>query len=105
MVLMPSNNCAKEYCESKLRTKVDVGNILENGTLQATDEDPYPADTFWMDENTTWACPCLLGPCIRLCSGSKNMQTYAINKHLKIMRFNKIIYSMHFTSLEMKSEY
>jgi hypothetical protein len=90
MVLMPSNHCAKEYCESKLRTKVDVGNILENGTLQATDEDPYPADTFWKDENTTWACPCLLGPCIRLCSSSKNMQTYAINKHLQIIRFNKL---------------
>ncbi|XP_065333747.1 G-protein coupled receptor Mth2-like [Cloeon dipterum] len=59
----------KDFCTEELRMNVTDAKLLENGHL-LTQEDEYPAGTFWNDEEeeTWWVCPCLLGHCIRICN-------------------------------------
>ncbi|XP_065333748.1 G-protein coupled receptor Mth-like [Cloeon dipterum] len=70
LVLVLGLAFGKDFCKEELRTSVDVEDavLLKNGTL-LTESDPYPAGTFWKNEEEGhwWVCPCLLGNCIRIC--------------------------------------
>ncbi|XP_059484656.1 G-protein coupled receptor Mth2-like [Neocloeon triangulifer] len=54
-------------CEKPLRTKVTQGLVTTDGSLQTPDGITYRKGTFWPEKNFWWACPCLLGPCVRQC--------------------------------------
>lgn len=71
--------CAEEVCDINLRTKIGAGQVLENGSFVSTKDGAlYPFFSFWKDGETTWACPCLLGNCIRICSEGKISQSHNI---------------------------
>ncbi|XP_059473107.1 G-protein coupled receptor Mth2-like [Neocloeon triangulifer] len=56
-----------EPCDKLQRTKINFGTVQSDGKLEAFDGIKYPEGTFWREGEYWWACPCLLGPCIRLC--------------------------------------
>ncbi|XP_065353646.1 G-protein coupled receptor Mth2-like [Cloeon dipterum] len=64
----------KELCEEHLRTKVLVGKVRPDGSLQVPDDGAgalfYPKDTYWKEKHSWWACPCRLGKCVRQCKRS-----------------------------------
>lgn len=70
LLLATNTQCAEELCEWYSRTIVDAWELLEDGRLQSTKDGVlFLEGTFWLrEDNTTyWACPCLLGNCIKLC--------------------------------------
>jgi len=72
VVLAPRAQCDDEPCIRHLRTEIDGEVDLEDGSLRSIDDGAlYPKGTFWRDGNVTWACPCLIGNCIRICTDSE----------------------------------
>ena len=71
VILVLASRCSSQPCNENLRTRVEPWEKLENGSLLDVEQgDIYPEGTYWldMDRNVAWACPCLLGACIRICS-------------------------------------
>ncbi|XP_059484655.1 uncharacterized protein LOC132202034 isoform X2 [Neocloeon triangulifer] len=58
-----------ELCEFDLRSKIEKGKVTAKGDLETEDGILHAKGTFWKDSGESfWTCPCLTGPCIRICN-------------------------------------
>ncbi|XP_059484652.1 probable G-protein coupled receptor Mth-like 4 isoform X2 [Neocloeon triangulifer] len=97
-----------ELCEFDLRSKIEKGKVTAKGDLETEDGILHAKGTFWKDSGESfWTCPCLTGPCIRICNSDliKRIErsfnvTFNLNSTIEIWDVNnssrQVVLKEHF---------